>query len=348
MLKTLSVQNLRILNTELEFSDGLNLICGDNGSGKSSIIESLHYMAFGRSFRAPSPVKMIAHNASDFLIRASMLHNDQVNHVAVMKSLDTLLVKKNESVSTLSRVSEILPTVFIDSHSHRQFFSSSSTRRSLFDWLAFHVKHDHMSSVRRYNKALLARNHALKSGVCHSAWDKIIDLEGARVHTGRCLALEVIVPFFKTVTQRNSILGVSLEYVPGFDERVGIEASLQASLKKDRLSQRTTVGPHLADWSIRVKGAAASDYLSQGQMKMVYFSLVSAVYELYRDKGVNPVFLMDDFAAELDESNQGHLSSLLFESGGQVVVTAISKDALRCSPRGRVFHVKQGCVGASG
>lgn len=347
MLRTLFFQNFRCLNASIDFSTGLNVIHGCNAGGKSSILEGIHYLSCGRSFRTASPSSMIASGTGSFILRAAIKDNDQEHVVAVQRHDDKTVVKLNGAVSSLSKISALLPSVFIDSHSHRMFFGTTAYRRTLFDWLAFHVKHSHMHSVRRYTRALRSRNHALKEGGLTRHWDRIMSEEAVEITANRRKVLDLVSPSFQRHLQSFSLPEMGLLFEPGHIEGESLMDALCAASHLDRHKGRTSVGPHVCNWLVTCDDADVSGRLSQGQQKMTYFALTLSIYESMIQAGLSPVFLMDDFSAELDARHQslveGAFSSVVIQGVVTAVNLGLSSDAAASS----VFHVKHGVVSLS-
>ena len=139
MLTSLSASTFRLLDVQLCFSSGINVIWGENGSGKSTILEAIYYMAHGRSFRTSNVKNLVSNGQNGFLIRAKVLQNDSYD-LALQRSMDGFSAKLNQQKTSLSSLAKQLPVVFIDCDSHRHFFCTPMVRRRLFDWLVFHVK----------------------------------------------------------------------------------------------------------------------------------------------------------------------------------------------------------------
>lgn len=344
MFTQIQLQQFRCLSTALSPSPTVNIICGDNGSGKSSILEAIHYLAYGRSFRTAIPGNMIQYEAPYCAIHADIGFEDVVNRVGLMRSDDGLSVKLNNDTATLSKISKMLPCVFIDSHSHRAFFSAKSTRRTFFDWLTFHVKHHHMLYVRKYSKVLQARNAALKKGYDQSPWDAGLAECAEHIHAARQDACDMVSPVFSEIAASFGYSNVVLEYDPGYSITKGLLMHLRLSLMIDQAAGRTSVGPHACHWKITCRGNDVGDGFSQGQQKMLYFALVCAKHTVMRSQGLSPIFLMDDFAAELDKDHRQKVSNWFSKIGGQCFVTAIHPESVSDLGSGGVFHVEQGGV----
>lgn len=335
MIKTLSIAGLRSVNERLELAPEANIIHGDNGAGKSSILEAVHFMSFGRSFRTRNPDVMISHQADRFLIHADIEKQELIYSIAIERQRGTTVAKINGDKAPLSMVAQLLPAIFVDTNTYRDFFDKAAMRRRFIDWLVFHVKPEHMQLVRRYNSALKSRNGALKSKCITTPWDMILAEAAAKINSNRAEAIERLRAY--VVSNSYAYLDdLSVSYLPGYAVDLGLESCFQDALHKDRVSGKTSVGPHKADVLLSIGPQPAGDVLSQGQLKSLFHQLVRSYKEHLRSAGIVPLVLVDDFQAELDNKNCAALSSIV--SGGQSLVTCIQNDKML---EGRLFHVER-------
>ena len=335
MLKSISITGLRCINETFLFSPGINIICGNNGAGKSTILEAIHMLSFGRSFRTSKPDVMISHNADRFLIHATIEQNGLLFDIAIERQKGATQAKVNGDKSSLSAIAQLLPSIFVDTNTYRDFFEKSAIRRRFIDWMVFHVKPEHMKAVRRYNAALKSRNAALKAGMDVSPWDAILCDMSPSITLNRA---EVVSVLNDLVNNNNHefLTGLDICYSPGYNIETGLKQCLIKAAGVDRGAGRTSVGPHKSDIIITVSNARVEDMLSQGQLKSLFHQLVRSYKEFLTSAGKLPLVLIDDFQAELDVYNRQTLSDIV--TGGQSVVTSIEKDA---EIEGRLFHVEQ-------
>lgn len=339
MLKSLSVSDFRNLNLSLELSPAVNVIYGDNGSGKSSILEAIHFLSFGRSFRASNASQMIAHHKQGYSIRASVFKNELENKVSIYRQETATQAKLNASQISLVRIAALLPALFIDCDSHRNYFTSSTHRRRMFDWLLFHVEPTYMSSYKAYAKALKHRNASLKQGYATLPWDKIMDEEAARIHQMRLGIFEMLV---EEISKGSfDLSNANLVYTPGYDADNSLMHALLDASMQDRKLGYTTVGPHKADWQLCVNNVNAVQTMSQGQQKIAHLKLVLLHYVIMRKHSIHPLVMVDDLPAELDGKHKELLESFIAGLESQVIITAITPGALDWSCERALFHVEQ-------
>ena len=182
MIRSLTIEAFRNLHcSDVNIGPGVTILHGDNGSGKSSFLEALYYLSFGRSFRSSDADAMIFSDASQFVLRAQITHNNLQSSCAILRHNGRSAAKVNGAPSPLSSVARLCPALFADSDSSRNFLTSSTYRRRAFDWLGFHVKPGYLAAIRRYNAVLKSRNAALKQSQDPSPWDALLIPEAERI-----------------------------------------------------------------------------------------------------------------------------------------------------------------------
>ncbi|MCP8352242.1 DNA replication/repair protein RecF [Candidatus Synchoanobacter obligatus] len=338
MLKRLQISDFRSVNIDIRPSPTLNYIVGGNGSGKSSILEALHYLSFARSFRASSADKMIKKGASGFIIRAEIEKDGMLHQIAIQRKKSITQVLHQGNKSSFSKIAAIFPSLFVDSHSYRCYFSQPQFRRRLLDWLVFHVKPCYMASVRRYMGALRHRNAGLKVDGGLAPWERLMASEASEILMCR-KAVYSQMDSLGIVAQFPFMANVGLQYTEGFSSSIGFMAALDAVRYKDKALGRTTIGPHVADWVLKSEGEHLPDILSQGQLKSAYLSLIILHQMRMLKSGIQPCVLIDDLLAELDNTNSREILNQLLLSDGQYFVSSISMPDFAVLPRGEVFHV---------
>lgn len=324
MIETLDIYHFRnISHATIHFSLGKNLIWGDNGAGKSSIIEAICFLGRGRSFRTAQVHDVVMQGKDSFVLRAKLSDGTVI---ALEKGALKSVIKINGKVDTLAACVKRIPVVLIDSHSHRLFFSESAFRRRFIDWCAFHVEQGFLEAYRRYQKALRMRNSALKQKSGWRAWDSLMAESGSFLVQARN----------RVVDSLNAELDSPISYQWSLDADGYLE-SLESRSQVDVQSGVTSKGAHRDDFVYCDQGRL----LSQGQQKVAYCRLVAAARNIVAGhKGVT--LLVDDFCAELGESAR----SIAIEASdeGQSIVTGILERDMRALGEGVMFHVKGGLV----
>jgi DNA replication and repair protein RecF len=348
-LGQLEVRNIRVL-AELECTPGpgLNVFVGPNGSGKTSLLEAIHLLGSGRSFRTHRLGELIRRGTSWLRARGE-LHSDDgaARAVGVEKGPEGLRIRvAGEAVRSASDLARQLPVAVITPDSQRLLTDGAELRRQLMDWALFHVEPAYLGALQRYRRALRQRNAALREGaLALSAWDQELAEAGEHLHGLRDRFLGGVLPFYAEALENLVPMAVDIGYRAGWDTAVGLRAALEAALGTDRMRGFTGVGPHRADLRFRVEGAPASQVLSRGEGKLFVVGLVLAQGRfLYDRQGRRPLVLVDDLASELDEDSRGRFFAQLQALGAQSFVTTVSRNLVEtAAPEGlQVFHVERG------
>jgi DNA replication and repair protein RecF len=347
----LEVRNVRIL-AELDCTPGdrLNVFVGANGSGKTSILESIHILGSGRSFRTHRLGELVSRGESWLRARGA-LHSDDgaATTVGVEKGPEGLRIRvAGEAIGSASELARQLPMVVITPDSQRLLTDGAELRRQLMDWALFHVEPGYLAVLHRYRRALRQRNAALRESAgptALSGWDRELAEAGEGLHGQRDRFLANILPFYAETLEGLVPMVVEIDYRAGWDTAVGLREALDAGAATDRARGFTGRGPHRADLRFQVDGAPASQLLSRGEGKLFVVGLVLAQARfLERQQGRPPLVLVDDIASELDEDSRGRFFAQLQALGAQGFVTTVSMDLVKSGYQEgfRVFHVERG------
>jgi len=347
-LAELRIENLRCIETAaLEFSPELNLIAGENGAGKTSILEAIFLLGRGRSFRTRSSEKLIRHGQPKLVVYG---RTDDMppKHAGIEIASDggTRARINGENAASLLELSGVVPVQAIDPEIHKLVDQGPERRRRWLDWLVFHVEPSFAVHWSRYNRALKQRNAALKSGAAViDAWDKELVTNGVAITQARQRSLERLLPRLKQTFERFGALDVSAGFSSGWSAECSFEEALRSHRDRDRQRGTTTAGPHRADVTLRRAHRAARETLSRGQQKLTAVAMIITPLQLLQDEqGMRAVLLLDDPAAELDDRNLQRLFAELSSLRCQMIATSLtSETALFQAPKA-TFHVEQGRV----
>jgi DNA replication and repair protein RecF len=356
-LTRLRVSGLRSLaEAELLPGPGLNLITGDNGAGKTSLLEALHLLAYGRSFRGRvrdglirtgcEAVEVFAEwqeTASARMRRVGLRHAGQ--------RWDGRL--DGQSVSHLGDLCAALAVVTFEPGSHALVTGGGEPRRRLVDWGLFHVEPTFLPLWRRYARALKQRNALLKARVRDhqlDAWDHELALAGEPLTRHRQAYLDTLEPrLIGAAAELVPALGsAQLQFLPGWArDNLSLADALLLARERDLANGFTSIGPHRADWRIDYAAHPAREALSRGQAKLTALSLLLAQAECHAAAcGDWPIVALDDLASELDRGHQQRVLARLLGSGAQIFITGTevpsSFAALSAEPR--MFHVERGVL----
>jgi DNA replication and repair protein RecF len=346
VLANLSVQNFRCIETAaLDFDARGTGIVGPNGAGKTSLLEAIYFLAHGRSFRTAQRGKLVGPAPTPTRVVGSLNVGGRTLVAGVeLFEGSTQARLGGESVSGISDIAEVMPVQVIDPGVHRLIEEGSARRRRQLDWGVFHVKHDFLVPWRRYQRALVQRNAALRSIPSQARiWDQELDACAGEIDRQREGYASELTPAFAALA--SDLLGRACEvrYLRGWDSELPLRGALDRSWDRDSRIGVTTVGPHRADLVFRVEGQLARDRISRGQQKVLASAFVLCQLILLAPRIPHPAcLLLDDPAAELDVDSLGKILGAIQKVPAQLIVTSLSLDGLRGIEIGRRFHVEQG------
>jgi len=357
-LERLEVSSLRNLSgVQIELSTGLNMMVGPNGSGKTALLEAVHILSRGRSFRTRNTSSVIQHD-QDALVVRGVLQDEHRGRLSVGISKrtnnQTELKINGELEKRLSEVAGLLPIQLLLPNAADLLFSGPGVRRQFMDWGAFHVKPSYLPMLRDYQKVLKQRN-ALLRHTGHKndrseldSWTVRLVLLAEQVSVLRKEYLNALKgPFTAALKALDEELNLHLGYHTGWRSGLAYEDALRESSERDLALGSTQCGPHRADIKVTTdRGIYAASELSRGQAKTVAHAMSLAQAKLVESSvGRKSVFLIDDVGAELDVEHSERFFSLLSGLECQVFATSTQKPALLASFSGErqlTFHVEQG------
>lgn len=349
MLTTIDIENFRCIRAaHLTLDPQATGIVGENGSGKTSLLEAIYFLAHGRSFRANQREKLLPPQ-TDFLRVVGRVQTARGELVAGIEygKQGTRANLAGQGISGIAEIAEILPVQVIDPGVHRLIEEGSARRRRLLDWGVFHVKHEFLGVWRRYQRALQQRNAVLRSNGDEqllAAWEGELGTAGHRVDTLRSEYASQLLPHFVGIAEQLlGAQGARFSYRRGWAAEHELVAQLIESRPRDQRLRTTTVGAHRADVAFAFEGAPARDRVSRGQQKLLAAAFILAQLAFQAAQGAPPACLMlDDPAAELDVDNLGKLLAAVSKIPAQLVITSVHESGLEGVKLGRKFHVKQG------
>lgn len=349
MLASISIENFRCIRSSVLDLDGRGTgIVGPNASGKTSFLEAIYFLAHGRSFRTSTRARMVGPYGEGFRVSGRLRHGDRTTQGGVEYSPGGLRIRMaGQELSGISALSQELPVQIIDPSVHRLIEEGSTRRRRLMDWGVFHVKQEFVVPWRRYQRALMQRNAAVRTGGQigeTEPWSSELQQTGQVIDELRSRYVAELQPMFESVSMDLLGFPAELVYHRGWAADTTLGEALRSSAARESRLRTTVVGAHRADLEFRIEGRLARDRVSRGQQKMIAVAFVLAQIALKaRTPGIaETCLLLDDPAAELDVDNLGKLLKLLEKVPAQLVITALHQDGLNGVPIGRVFHVEQG------
>ncbi|MEE4377050.1 MAG: DNA replication/repair protein RecF [Candidatus Competibacteraceae bacterium] len=354
IVSSLEIDNFRNFDhLVLQFTPRLNLISGENASGKTSLLEALYFLGRARSFRTRRAQELIRTEQHAFRIVATVEASDGRRiPVGIQRSSREFVARiDGEPVRSLAQLALQIPALLLNPNSHRLLEDGPRQRRRFMDWGLFHGDSAFWSAWKRYGVALRSRNAALRSHATDrvmNAWDEewvsaaeVLD----QLRKGFCETLKVALkPLIEEILGK---VALKLEYRPGWPQnrKQSLAQIIRHQREQDRRYGHTGIGPHRADFYIALADRPVAEYLSRGQQKLLVIALILAQAQLYRSHHHTPcLLLIDDLPAELDSNHRARVMSCLAGIEAQLFITAIEPGALDTSAwlDPSIFRLEQG------
>lgn len=339
----------------------INILYGDNGAGKTSVLESIHLLSSARSFRN-NKLQPLINSASDNCVAFAEVDIPGAGFQPIgvqrfrARSTPGVIKVAGQAVKSASTLADSLPLQVISSDSFKLLEGAPAVRRQFLDWGVFHVEHGFHSAWKTARRCLKQRNTLLRHGRMTdsllASWTAELVRQAELLDGFRQGYIGHFVPVFNQVLARLIDLeGLQLSYYRGWDKERTLAEVFDSHSGQEKIKGYTLYGPHRADLRLRYQGAGAADILSRGQQKLVVCALrVAQGYLLSELKGRSCVFLIDDLPAELDYKRRKALCELLEELLCQVFVTCVDhRDMEGCwsdSTSIKMFHVEHGEIKA--
>jgi len=359
-LEKLQVSNVRsIRQADLQFSPSVNLITGINGTGKTSLLESIHLLGVGRSFRSHQ-IKSVINNKSENLTIFGKLSKPGSESLGIMRDkLGKFKVRINNiDQNKLSSLAYYLPVLVITPDSYKLLTSGPQYRRQFLDLSVFHVEQSFSNYWQRYNRILKQRNALLKRCSSYrdlSAWDIEFSQLAQNLNQARNKEFSQLKPHLETI--QGIFLPqyrVQYHYSSGWDSESTqtFSEQLEKSFETDRRYGYSTIGAHKSDIKLTINNSAVQDVLSRGEQKMLVNAMhLAQAKRLSKDIDKNCLLLIDDLPSELDIDKQQLLISELSKlKKVQLFITAITINDFKTDSFNKehlpitVFHVEQGDI----
>lgn len=357
-LSRLSVTGVRNLQpVTLTPSPRINILHGDNGSGKTSLLEAIHLLGMARSFRSSRLNPVITHEQASCTVFGQVeLGDDQSSALGVSRDRSgELRIRINgQSVRSAAELAEALPLQLINPDSFRLLEGAPKLRRQFLDWGVFHVEPRFLKAWQRLQLALRQRNSWLRHGTLdtasQAAWSRELSAASDEIDGYRRAYIQTLKPVFEqTLASLLALDGFQLSYYRGWDKDRSLADVLEGSIDRDRAMGHTQAGPQRADLRLRVANHNAAETLSRGQQKLVICALRIAQGHLVSEaKRGQCIYLVDDLPSELDEQHRLALCRLLEQLNCQVFITCVDSNVLQEGWRDdtpvSMFHVEHGAI----
>ena len=352
-LKIFHVRNLNTIN--LQCNPVANVLFGNNGSGKTSFLESIYLLGRGRSFRQRD-LRLVVQSGTKELVVAGTVLSDQSgspSNLGVKRTIEGRFEARHngKGLRSASQLAPKLPLQVVDAHSFILLEGGAMQRRQFIDWGVFHVEQAFGSVWRRMQRALKQRNQLLRHDRMDNEqlviWTRefVIVSDAIAQHRRSYLAeLELEIGLISKYFE--SLGALTMEYVSGWDSKLALADVLEADSEKDQRLGRTHQGSHRADLIVKIDEVPAAERLSRGQLKRLIYILKLAQASLHKKRTAEAcVFLLDDLPAELDPCHRKQVMDCLNQLSCQYFVTGIEKSDFKdllVNVAHHMFHVEQG------
>ena len=335
-LKKLALSNFKNCSKAiLEFSEKINCFIGDNGVGKTNLLDAIYYLSFCKSYFNAIDSQNIKHQEDFFAIHGTYFKNgDRSEKLSCIQKVNQ---KKQFKINSkeYSRLADhigLYPLVMISPYDRDLINEGSEVRRKYIDGVIAQFDRLYLDDLLNYNKVLSHRNALLKyfaeknyfNAESIEIWDKKLSELGQRIYAKRSSFLKDFTPIFQHYFE--FITGgkeeVSIQYVSQLHDRK-LEELLVAALDRDRAVRYTTVGIHKDDLIFKIRKYSLKKFGSQGQQKSFVIAVKLAQFDYTRTlKGFKPILLFDDIFDKLDDNRVRQLIALVSKNSfGQVFIT---------------------------
>jgi DNA replication and repair protein RecF len=349
-LLSIEVRDFRCIeHAQLRFDPRCTFIVGENASGKTSLLEAIHVLSCGHSFRSSRHELLIRHGSTQFLTVGKVQRAGGPLVLGVQGAREgTVAHIAGKAAQGFAELAAMLPTQVIDPEVHRLLEDGPKARRRFLDWGVFHVEPQFVEVWRRFQRALRQRNAALKAKLPRPSitmWDIEVASAGIEVANLRQRYVDGLQAAIAAVAGALLDLPVRIEHRRGWNQESDLHQALTDAWVRDQRYGLTTVGPHRADLGVLVDGAPAKERISRGQQKLLAAAMMLAQLQYRVETGAEPAcLLLDDPAAELDVDNLKKLLVEVDKIPAQLIVTSLDLRAVDRYLSGATFHVKQGHV----
>ncbi|MEI6817606.1 MAG: DNA replication/repair protein RecF [Bacteroidota bacterium] len=362
-LKNLHLLNFKnYISLDIEFDDGINCFVGNNGEGKTNLLDAIYYLSMCKSYFNYSDTQNIKQGEQFFLVKGSFdKGNSEEEIYCGFKIKEGKVFKRNQKeYARLAEHIGLFPCVIISPTDINLVWQGSEDRRKLIDAIISQFDPTYLDNLINYNKVLAQRNALLKKFASNryfseselEVWDDMMEALGTKIHSVRKEFLNLFVPTFNNYYQllSDGKEQVGLDYESNLND-LDFKQALKASVEKDRVLQYTSVGIHKDDLTFTINDFPLKKHGSQGQQKSFLIALKLAQFEYIKNKkGIKPLLLLDDIFDKLDQGRVERLMTLVSDDAfGQIFVTDTHPERIKAifdeiNVAVKTFLVKEGNV----
>ncbi len=346
-IEKLQLENFRCFEAiELTFGPSINVICGPNGCGKTSLLESIGLLLNKRSFRTNRRSQLIRKEAGTALVVLHAQTSKGNERLAAVVSNAELQMKWGEQSNPVrSDLVRRFPSVLLEPRNGAEFFHDSDARRRWLDETVFHVEHQFLPRWQKFQRALAQRNAAIAQGPAALEQFTPVYVESAeQLDAIRQPAFGLLKDAFESIREvvgKGVLDDLTLGYRCGWSPEEGLSAHLLRTRDGERRRGYTLAGPQRADVVLQTGDGQARDWLSRGQQKLAVLCLKLAQLAVLKNRGLEPIVLWDDWQSELSTDTQSIALRTLRHFNCQAIITTPQESwPPGDTPPDTMFHVK--------
>ncbi len=334
-LKNLSLVNYKNFEAQqFGFDSKTNCFVGDNGRGKTNVLDAIYHLAFGKSYFNPLAGQNIRHGEEFFIIEGTFKVKDRNEKIvcSLKKGMKKIIKRNNKIYDRLSDHIGLLPLVIISPSDRDLILEGSDIRRKFVDSVISQSDKEYLQTLLKYNKILQQRNTLLKYFAANHSFDQAtisvyneqLNGFGTIIFEKRAAFIENFIPIFKeqyfAITGGQELVDVHYESKLFSQDLLSL---LESNIEKDRALQYTSTGIHKDDLRFEIEDYPIKKFGSQGQQKSFLIALKFAQFHFLKaHSGTTPIMLLDDIFDKLDENRVKHIITLVDdENFGQIFIS---------------------------
>lgn len=347
-----------IEDMQIALSQGINCFVGDNGAGKTNILDAVHYLAAARSMHTLTDAQCIRHGAEAFLVDGHFRHDDKRKEQVVCaysKRAGKTLKHNGKEYDKLSEHVGCVPLVVVSPADTALISDSAEERRRYLNRFISQIDRAYLQALIRYNAALQERNKLLKMSPAEDMlliYDNMLAASAEVIFSRRKELVASMQPlvehYYAMLSEQRESIG--LEYRSEMEHTPLLEQLLKAR-QRDFVNEHTTCGPHRDDMVLSIGQYPLRKYGSQGQQKSFLVALKLAEYTILAKRcPERPILLLDDLFDKLDMRRVAQLLKLVGgDDFGQIFITDCNKHRLErtlgeAGAEYQLFNIAQGCA----
>ena len=316
------------------FTSGLNVIIGNNGVGKTNVVEAIDLFGFAKSFRTNDTKNLIRHGQRKAIISATIHIPSRTDITIELQERSKRVTVNGKTLPKLSHLSRYVSCTTFQPEDVLFFDDSPAKRRRFIDANIVRKDEVYLEALTRYEKLLKDRNASLKN----DQNEEMLTLIDGPFLSEAAIIIERREKFIKDLAKivnqilkelTNEYLNLKLQYSSSLGSKEEVKEKGPSLLlnvrKKDKALETTTIGPHRDDLSAILNGRNAKEHASQGQKRLIAIAFALAPYFIEKEEHKKPIIILDDVLSELDANHQERLITLLLKCK-QVFITTTAYD----------------------